>query len=250
MSDLYSSISKTLSKQGYNTPSGDIYDLIPAWKSWYRGNVDDFHYYNIKVAGKTKQRERKTMNMAKKTCEDFRKLLWTEKTQISLSNKTATKKLWSILDSKENSFTVNFPNFIEKVFALGTGALVEYTSNGKTLIDYIDADTIVPYKWTNGYISGLMTISTETEEDEKGNSICYRHLTYHEFQSGTYTVKHELYKSDSETELGELIDFNSRFPNIENPFIVQTQFPRFQILKTNITNNFDLSSPMRNINIC
>lgn len=242
---LYSNISKTLNKQGYNTPSGDIYDLIPVWKSWYRGSVDDFHYYNIKVAGKTKQCERKTMNMAKKICEDFRKLLWTEKTQINLSNKTATKKLWSILDSKENSFTVNFPSFIEKTFALGTGALIEYTGNGKTLIDYVNADVIVPYKWTNSYISGLITISTEIEEDEKGNSIYYNHLTYHEFENSMYTARHELYKSKNATDLGEQIPFESKFPNVENPFKVETQFPRFQILKTNITNNFDLSSPMR-----
>ena len=95
--------------------------------------------------GKTCDCERLTMNMPKKLCEDISKLLWTEKTQINLSSAKATKRLWEVLDSKENSFTINIPMFIEKAFAIGNGALVEYKSNEKTIIDYIEGDLIIPY---------------------------------------------------------------------------------------------------------
>ena len=61
------------------------------------------------------------------------------KTQINLSNKNATKRLWEVLDSKENDFTVNLPIFIEKMLALGNGATVEYKDeNNNTIIDYVE----------------------------------------------------------------------------------------------------------------
>ncbi len=97
-----------------------MYDLMSLCKEWYRGDVNDFHHYKIQMAnGLTVAKERATMNMGKKSCEDYSKLLWTEKTKIELDTKENTKKLWSILDSRKNDFTVNFPKSIEKAFALG-----------------------------------------------------------------------------------------------------------------------------------
>ena len=186
--------------------------MMAIWKSWYRGNVNDFHYFQMKMAnGTTKQCERLTMNMPKKVCEDFAKLLWTEKVQIKLDKKKNTEKLLSILENKENNFMTNFPAFLERVFALGTGATVEYKKDDKTLIDYIDGDIIIPYKYTNSYINGLITVSRYT----KGTGASKRyftHITYHEYKDGKYTKLNELYKSSNETTLGrEIGPFQLRF---------------------------------------
>lgn len=43
--DFYDNIATTLSKKGINLTVGTIYDFMALWKSWYRGNVNDFHYY-------------------------------------------------------------------------------------------------------------------------------------------------------------------------------------------------------------
>jgi len=129
--NIYESIQTTLSKRGMNITVGNMYDLMAICKEWYRGDVNDFHHYNVNLAnGTTKKCERLTMNMAKKSCEDFSKLLWTEKTKIELDTKENTRKLWKILDSKKNDFTINFPVAVEKAFALGNGATVEYKDNG------------------------------------------------------------------------------------------------------------------------
>ena len=213
--ELYNNIQSVLSKKGINLLVGNIYDLMAIWKQWYRGSVNDFHYYTERVNGKECKKERLTMNMPKKICEDISKLLWTEKTRIELSNKQATKRLWEVLDSKENSFTVNFPIFLEKGVALGTSALIEYKdSNKKTIIDYVLGDVVIPYKYTNGYVYGLITISRFTEEIRK-KKIYYTHITYHEYENGMYRKLNELYKSANETELGKEIDFKEKFPNIE-----------------------------------
>ena len=242
--DFYNNIASVLSKKGINLTVGTIYDLMAIWKSWYRGNVNDFHYYTEMVNGKLTNCERLTMNMPKKLCEDITKLLWTEKTQINLSNKNATKRLWEVLDSKENSLTVNLPIFIEKMLALGNGATVEYKDeNNRTIIDYIDGDVIIPYKFTNGYITGMITVSRFV--DEKGKrKIYYTHITYHEHVNGKYIKLNELYKSNTDTALGKQLNFNDAFPNVKESDVVFTNNPYFQIWRPNLANNFDTNSPM------
>ncbi len=243
--DLYNNIAEVLNKKGINLVVGSIYDFQQIWKSWYRGNVNDFHYYTATVNGKTVKCERLTMNMPKKLCEDIAKLLWTEKTRIELSNAKATKRLWEVLDSKENSFTVNFPIFLEKGCALGTGVLIEYKNNeDKTIIDYLMGDVVIPYKYTNSYISGLITISRFSETAKKDKKIYYTHITYHEYEKGVYRRLNELYKSNTETELGKEIDFETLFPNVKESEEIETTTPRFQVFKPNLANNYDTDSPM------
>lgn len=248
--ELYNNISSVLSKKNnVNLAVGDIYDYMQIWKEWYAGDVANFHHYTARLAnGTTTSLERLTMNMAKKSCEDMAKLLWTEKTQIKLKKKENTKKLWAVLDNKVNNFTTNFPVFIEQAFALGNGALIEYKDNGQTIIDYVTGDLFIPYKFTNSYIYGLVTISrySETEREEgkkKEKTIYYTHLTYHEYEDGKYIRKHELYKSTNEKELGKDIDFKEHYPDIKEYDEIETDTPYFQILKPNLANNLDMASP-------
>ena len=173
--------------------------MMAIWKSWYRGNVNDFHYFNMKMADSTtKKCERLTMNMPKKVCEDFAKLLWSEKVQIKLDKKKNTERLLEVLDSKENNFKVNFPNFLERVFALGAGVTVEYKKDDKTIIDYIDGDLVIPYKYTNSYINGLITVSRFTKGTYT-NKKYVTHITYHEFKDNKYTKLNQLCKCSNQT---------------------------------------------------
>ena len=223
--ELYNNISSVLSKKnGINLAVGDIYDYMQIWKEWLAGDVADFHHYKVKLAsGTTVNKEILTMNMPKKVCEDMAKLLWTEKTQIQLKRKKDTIKLWSILDNKVNNFTTNFPIFIEQVMGLGNGALIEYKDNGVTTIDYVTGDLVIPYKYTNSYVYGLITVSRYSEiedaETNKEKTFYYTHITYHEHENGKYKRKHELYKSENDV-------------------------PYFQVLKPNLANNLDMSSPL------
>lgn len=248
--ELYNNISSVLSKKNrINLAVGDIYDYMQIWKEWLAGDVADFHHYKVKLAsGTTVNKEILTMNMPKKLCEDMAKLLWTEKTQIQLKRKKDTIKLWSILDNKVNNFTTNFPIFIEQVMALGNGALIEYKDNGVTTIDYVTGDLVIPYKYTNSYVYGLITVSRYSEiedaETNKEKTFYYTHITYHEHENGKYKRKHELYKSENDNELGNEINFNEIYPDIEKEDEIETDVPYFQVLKPNLANNLDMSSPL------
>ena len=218
--------------------------MMAVWKSWYRGNVNDFHYYNAKLAnGKTIKKERRTLNMAKKICEDFSKLEWSEKVEILLDNNENTNKLWKILESRENDFSNNFPILLEKMYALGTMVTVEYKQKNKTVIDYIDGDVILPFKYTNSYISGLISVS-RTVEGPSSRRRYYTLLTYHEYDEGCYLKTSELYVSSNENTLGKQIDVKEKYPNLLEDEIIETEYPRFQVWKIPIANNFDTDSPM------
>ena len=218
--------------------------MMAIWKSWYRGNVNDFHYFNKKmIDGKVKKCERLTLNMTKKLCEDFAKLLWSEKVQINLDNKANTEQLLQVLNSKENNFKVNFPNFLERVFALGTGVTVEYKKDGKTIIDYIDGDVVLPFSYTNSYINGLITVS-RWETGSKSEKRYYTHLTYHQFKDKKYIKMNEIYVSSVDTLLGRELDFKEEMPNVEEYKTYDTDNPHFQVWKPVIANNFDTDSPM------
>lgn len=248
--ELYNNISSVLSKKnGINLAVGDIYDYMQIWKEWLAGDVADFHHYKVKLAsGTTVNKEILTMNMPKKVCEDMAKLLWTEKTQIQLKRKKDTIKLWSILDNKVNNFTTNFPIFIEQVMALGNGALIEYKDNGVTTIDYVTGDLVIPYKYTNSYVYGLITVSRYSEiedaETNKEKTFYYTHITYHEYENGKYKRKHELYKSENDNELGNEINFTEIYSDIKQEDEIETDVPYFQVLKPNLANNLDMSSPL------
>src|SRR5574344_1152822 len=255
MEYLYKDLKNQLSKNGINIINTDYYQIIDLWKSWYKGNVENFHKYNVTLYdGTTTSCEMKTMSMAKKLCEDMTKLLWSDKCNISIGSDKKNKQLWKILDSKKNNFSIMLPRLIEYGCALGTSAMVEYKDEtGDIRIEYItDAMNIIPYKYDNFNITGFVAINQWTESTN--NKIIYfNHLTYHEFlpvkqEDNTYSYKYvkmnELYKSTDSISLGKPIDFGIKFPNVEEIVTYDTDTPHFQIFRPNIANNLDISTPM------
>ena len=248
-------LKEQLHKKGIDIINTDYYGIINMWKSWYNGNVDDFHYYNVKIAdGSTAQFERKTMSMAKKGAEDMMKLLWSNKCDIKLGNDEKTKKLWKVLDSKQNNFTIMFPQMIELAMALGTTAMTQYKDAlGRTRIEYInDACMILPYAYDNFNITGFIVFNRWQEVEGK-KVFYFTHLTYHEFkpekdESGEYKQVYrkynEVYKSKNPDELGKEIDFNEVFPDVEELVEEVTDTPHFQIIKPPLANNVDIDTPM------
>ena len=252
---IYEDLKEQLHKKGVDVINTDYYELIDVWKSWFKGVVDDFHFYDIKIAdGTTVQCEKKTMSMAKKSAEDMMKLNWSNKCDIKLGSDEKTKKLWSVLDSKQNNFTIMFPQMLEMAFALGTTAMTEYKDElGRTRIEYInDPSSIVPYAYDNFNITGFVVFN-QWQETERNKPIYYTHLTYHEFKTEkdendemkqVYRKYNELYKSKDSNQLGKEIDFNTMFPNVQELVEEYIDTPHFQIIKPPIVNNVDIETPM------
>lgn len=125
------------------------------WNEWYRGSVSEIHdrtIWNGKNYIKTKL---KSLQMAKKVCEDWGNLLMNEKCDIILPDETANELLSAQL--YKTDFWVKANESVEKSFALGLGALVLSVDNiqvgdkgtvkfdkGELKIDFVDRFKLVP----------------------------------------------------------------------------------------------------------
>lgn len=89
------------------------------WLSWYRGEVFGFHNYRVYNGTNYLEMRRKTLQMAKKVCEDWANVLFNERCTITVDN---NEVLQEVLNN--TNFWVKANEAVEKSFALGYGALV------------------------------------------------------------------------------------------------------------------------------
>lgn len=245
---------------GFNPVVGSIWLMAKYWKSWWRGNVNDFHHYKQKINGRPKKFTRRTLNTYKMVCEEWESLIWSENVKLNIvNNQKANERLQKVLD--DNNDYLEMGNLIEKYFALGNGLTVVYKANGKTNIDYISGQSFLPIAYENNTMTGVVTIN-ESQAQRNGKALYITHLTYHWLDKDGYNIKHEVYTSDVEGELGTYDINNIRYvfnekeaeemlTEIESNgkkipmhlIVIDTDIKFFQPYRPNIANNFD-ESPM------
>ena len=230
-----------ISKRGQNPAQGDMYTQMAKWKSWYRGNVNDFHTYNIKTTnGKTVSKKRLSLQMAKKVAEDWATMLWNEEVTMTIQNdERLNDMVQDVLE--ENNFRVEMGGLIEKSFALGTGALIEYASNGEVMLDYISGDLVIISSYRNQKVNGITTVNSFKRGEEN-----VTHLTHRNYADGVYTVENEVYTSKDSSKLGKAVRLESVFE--KNEVVEKVEFrtttPHFQVIRPNIVNNYELENPL------
>lgn len=218
---------------------------LDLWRSWYKGNVKDFHKYWIyNRPGSKVRRYRRTLQMAKKVCEDWADLLFNEKVKININSVTDQETLDKLL--KVLNFEVIVNQGIEKGFALGTGALVlsikdlgtdgsNYIVNEKTMpkIEFVEAEKIIPLSWDNEEITECAFINYKTEKGQK-----YIYISMHLLnEEGNYIIKNYKFRYDNKQlnpaeDEGLLEEFNTG-----------SELAWFTIIKPNICNNLESDSP-------
>lgn len=225
-------ITNYLNSAGFTTPSEECYENIKTWLSWYCGKVSSFHTYS-QYNGKTNvRRSRASLGMAKYVCEDWANLLMNEHVAIGVSQKKADAFLKNVLN--RNNFGVRANRLIELCFATGTGAFVEYLSQGEIKIDYVRADMIFPLSWENGEIKECAFASRKII----GGKECV-YLNMHIKNGETYAVINKLFEI-----VGNGLAEISLPSGIAARVDTGSKNPLFQIIMPNIVNSTDLDSPM------
>lgn len=244
-------IFEILKERGFNTVPQDFYSKIGIWRSWYEGEVKNFHHYKVSNGQQIIQYRRYTMGMGKKVAEDWANILMNEKVKITLEG----EKEQAFFDKvcTENNFLVKASEMQELKAAIGTVAYVPRVvgasinpETGKVSgkadgikLDYCAADNIFPLSWENGKIIECAFPTSKTIDNEK-----YIYLQIHRRDGTEYVIENVLYLDNngnlSEVELSSV----KWFENI--PPVVHTGSDKrqFTIDRLNIANNTDITLPM------
>lgn len=233
---------------GYNSDVKDMLQTyINQWKSWYEGNVKNFHNYFSFNGLKKKKRHRYTMNMAKEISEDWSDILWSEKCEISLKNEQSQKEFEDLINALDLYTLIN--QSIEKSGALGTCATVVSVydlisnedgmyldvSNAKTRVNLVDIDWIYPLSWNNKEITECAFGSVEYNKGQK-----YVILSVHKKDeiTGNYIIHNHLFR-DTNGNLTEITDEQGTM----SEFDTKSNIKWFAIFKPLLTNNLFNNSP-------
>ena len=233
---------------GYNPEVRDVLKTyIEQWKSWYRGNVRDFHNYFIYNGKRKVNQKRFTMNMAKKISEDWSDILWSEKCEISLKDDKSQEQFDELIDNLDLYTIIN--QALEKSGALGTESAVVSVydivqnedgmyldvSDAKTRIDLVDVDWIYPLSWNNKGITECAFGSVEFVKGQK-----YVILSVHKLNDkGNYVIYNHLFKDSN----GTLSEITSEQENTLSEFDTKSNIKWFSIFKPLLTNNLFDNSP-------
>lgn len=223
-----------------------IASYIKQWKSWYKGNVRNFHNYFIYNGDVKVPQKRYTMNMPKEISEDWSDILWSEKCKISMKDDTNQNLFNELADELDLNVVIN--QNIEKSGSLGTCAtvvsvydlelnndtMVLKTDNAKTRIDVVDIDWIFPLSWNNKEIQDCAFGSVEYYNGDK-----YIVLSVHKRnEQGIYHIYNHLFKETN----GNLTEIE-RQDGTYSDFNTMSNIKWFSIFKPLLTNNLFTNSP-------
>lgn len=232
---------------GYNPEVRNIIQTyIDQWKSWYAGNVKNFHNYFVYNGKKKINQKRYTMNMAKEISEDWSDILWSEKCEINMKDEGSQKQFEELINSLDLYSVIN--QSIEKSGALGTESAVVRVydlienedgmyldvSNAKTSIDLVDIDWIYPLTWNNKEITECAFGSVEYVKGQR-----YVILSVHKIaDDGNYHIYNHLFK-DTNGMLSEITEEEDTMKD----FNTMSNIKWFAIFKPLLTNNLFNNSP-------
>src|SRR5690625_5149464 len=220
--------------------SDEMYSLIDTWKALYKGFYSEWHDITYHTVDGQKTRKMDTLNMAKTSAAEMASLVFNEKCEISIGdNKNATAEF--VFDVfKHNKFNKKFQDFLEYQFAMGGMVIKPYVEDEQVKLSFVTADCFIPVSWQNESIREGVFIN-ETQKGRKK----YTLLEWHVWENGVYTVKNELYESETGADLGRKVSLDVLYPGLE-PIVGMPKIkkPIFVYFKPNTANNFDTQSPL------
>ena len=230
-------IIKYLNSLGYNV-SSSYYGNIDIWKAWWENYVSKFHEYHDQNGEK---RVMYKLGMAKRGCEDWSSILFTERDELICDN----VKNQEYLNEELNRLKFNdvIPQNIETAFWSGTEATITRVKNAKivnkrivadentyTELINVNAEQIIPLKVDNDKIIDVAFVSETVINGTKGY-----YIEIHELGENGYVIKNKYID-----EQGGEITNNEVVPE----YSTGSDVPLFSILRPRILNNIENNNGM------
>lgn len=218
----------------------EMYQFIDMWKDLYKGYYAKWHHLEYHTIDGIQTRKMDTLNMAKTASSEMASLVYNEKCEISIGDDENETAEFINDVFKHNKFDKKFQDFLEYSFAMGGMVIKPYVEDDVIKLSFVTADCFIPISWSNETIREGVFIN-ETQKGKK----TYTLLEWHVWESGIYTVKNELYESETGTDLGKKVSLDVLYPGLE-PIVGMPKIekPIFVYFKPNTANNFDTQSPL------
>ena len=183
------------------------------WKYLYKGYYKPWH----RIAAPTLEnpyatRDMERMDIAKAISAEMAGLIWTEQCEVHVSQGDSEEQpldefVHEVL--AKNNFWQKMQEFVERVMALGGGAMKvwyevrrdsegnEIPDSGNINIGFCMADQFIPTAWDNAKVSDGVFISRQAKD-----GYYYTRLEWHKWDGLTYWISNELYRSEQKKEGG------------------------------------------------
>lgn len=222
---------------GYKLPTTEMYDKIEEWKEWYNGYVKKFHKYTDTFGT---ERQMYYLGMAKQICEDWASIIFTEKDEITTSEKQNEEFIKEKI--KELNLVNELQECIEMASWSGTCAgvirLKNVTIENGTMIadkdtEYdlvkISADKIIPLRIEHGKIIDCAFTSETTDRDKK---IIY--IEIHQLKKDGYEITNKFIDAKTGKEIIYQDVLRSYKTNSNVPLFAILEPPKLNTIENNL----------------
>lgn len=220
--------------------------------SYYQSKFDDVEYTN--TDGDRKHRKLNHLPIARTAAKKIASLVYNERAEISADDDTLNDFLNDMLGN--DRFNKNFERYLESCLALGGLAMRPYVDGDKVRVAFIQAPVFLPLQSNTQDVSSA-AILTKAIKSEGKNNVYYTLVEFHEWvtkdgseygstkDKSLYRVTNELYKSRTDSTLGERVNLSELYPDLEPVTVLKDlSRPLFTYLKTPGMNNKDINSPL------
>lgn len=185
---------------------------VEDWRSWFVGNNASFHNYQIwNGKGYVKMR-RKSLQMAKKCCEDWANILYNVNCTVTVDGEADNEKLQKVLT--QNNFWLLCNQSIEKSWAVGTGSMVlsviglqyddltgsvRVSPSTRLAMEFVDVEKIYPLSWDGKGVTECAFASYRTIKGIK-----YAVVSVHLLDGKEYIIRNRLFRVSQTGDIEEL----------------------------------------------
>lgn len=209
---------------------------IEVWKQWYRGKVDGFHNYKVYQGKKSIKRDRLSLNMAARVCQDWADLLLNEKVEVNADDKKTQEAVNRLLN--QVNFYVRGNNLIELAFALGGGFFIQYFDGKKTNQKYISQEYMYPISYNSGRLTECAFASSVTVGGKQ-----YTYIETHTRDNTGFYVIDNFVCNKTKSGLIEMPEAFYKDFGLNQKIETKSKTPSFQQIRPNIANKDVFDSP-------
>ena len=220
--------------------------------TYYQSKFEDIEYIN--TDGDRKRRKMQHLPIARTAAKKIASLVYNEQAEISAEDETLNKFLNDMLAN--DRFNKNFERYLESALALGGLAMRPYVDGDKIRVAFVQAPVFLPLQSNTQDVSSA-AILTKTIKSEGKTNVYYTLVEFHEWvtkdgseigstkDKNLYRITNELYKSDTGESLGQRVNLQELYPDLEPVTVLRDlSRPLFTYLKTPGMNNKDINSPL------